>query len=143
MTDSRTGPRSALEANKATVRTLVEQVLNRGWLELIDQLYAPERAAEAGAWIAPLRRSFPGPCHGDRRADRRGDAVVGRYTCSATHLETWLGHPGTGRRFDRVAEVGIYRLRDTRIVEVRTLGDTHDRRRQLRLPDPVSETSGA
>jgi predicted ester cyclase len=38
-----------------------------------------------------------------------GDTVAGHFTCSATHTGTRLGHPPTGR-FERVDEVGIYRL---------------------------------
>ena len=30
-----------------------------------------------------------------------GDTVAGRFTCTATHTGTWLGHSPTGRRFER------------------------------------------
>ena len=46
------------ERNKVSVR-LVEEVLNGGRMDVIDALYAPALAAEAKAWIAPFRASFP------------------------------------------------------------------------------------
>ena len=45
--------------NKATVRRLIEEVLNGGRLEVIDELYAPELAPAARRWITPFRASFP------------------------------------------------------------------------------------
>jgi predicted ester cyclase len=62
-----------------------------------------------------------------------GDQVVGRFTCSATHLGEWLGHPPTGRRFERVDEVSIFRIRDGRITQVWSLEDTLGRLKQLGL----------
>jgi predicted ester cyclase len=62
-----------------------------------------------------------------------GDKVVGRFTCSATHLGAWLGHPPTGRSFKRVDEVATFRLRDGRIVHAWSLEDTLSRLRQLGL----------
>ena len=62
-----------------------------------------------------------------------GDRVAGRFTCSATHLGAWLGHAPTGRRFERVDEVSIFRLRDGKIVHVWSLEDTLGRLQQLGL----------
>jgi predicted ester cyclase len=64
-----------------------------------------------------------------------GDKVVGRFTCSGTHLGAWLGQPPTGRRFERVDEVAIFRFRDGRIVDAWSLEDTLGRLRQLGLTD--------
>jgi len=47
------------ERDKAVVRRLVEEVLNGGRLEVIDELYAPELAPAARRWIRPFRASFP------------------------------------------------------------------------------------
>jgi predicted ester cyclase len=70
-----------------------------------------------------------------RRLIAEGDKVVGRFTCSATHLGAWLGHTPTGRRFERVDEVSIFRMRDGKIVHVWSLEDTLGRLRQLGLTD--------
>ena len=121
------------EANKAVVRRLVDEVLNGGRLEVIDELYAPELAAAARSWIAPFRASFPDVHMEVVELIAEGDKVVGRFTCSATHLGTWLDQAPTGRRFERVDEVAIFRLRDGRIVHAWSLEDTLGRLRQLGL----------
>jgi predicted ester cyclase len=122
-----------LEANKAVVGRLVDEVLNGGHLELIDELYAPELAGVAKRWIGPFRASFPDIHMEIVELVAEGDKVVGRFACSATHLGAWLGHPPTGRRFARVDEVAIFRFRDGRIVHAWSLEDTLERLRQLGL----------
>ena len=119
--------------NKATVRRLVDEVFNGGHLEVIDELYAPELAGPAKRWIAPFRASFPDVHMMIVELIAERDKVVGRFTCSATHLGEWLGHAPTGRRFERVDEVSIFRLRDNRIVQVWSLADSLGRLQQLGL----------
>jgi hypothetical protein len=76
----------AQQANKAVVGRLVAEVLNGGRLEVIDELYAPELAPAARRWIAPFRASFPDLHMEIVESIAEGDTVVGRFTCSATHL---------------------------------------------------------
>jgi predicted ester cyclase len=121
------------EHNKAIIRRLIEEVLNGGQLEVIDELYAPELARAARRWIAPFRASFPDVHMEILELIAEGEKVVGRFTCSATHQGAWLGHGPTGRRFERVDEVSIFRLRDGRITQVWSLEDTLGRLRQLGL----------
>jgi hypothetical protein len=121
------------ERNKAVVRRLVAEVLNGGRLEVIPQLYAPAIAEDARAWIAPFRASFP-----DTRMEvidliAEGETVVGRFTCSATHTGEWLGHPPTGRRFEQIDEVSIFRFRDGLIAEAWGIEDNLARLSQLGL----------
>jgi predicted ester cyclase len=123
------------EANKTIVRRLVDEVFNGGHLEVIDELYAPELAPAAKRWITPFRASFPDVHMELAELIAEGDAVVGRFTCSATHQGEWLGQAPTGRRFERVKEVWILRFRDGRIIHVWSLEDTLDRLRQLGLTD--------
>jgi predicted ester cyclase len=119
------------EANKAVVRRLVEEVFNSGRLELIGQLYSAELSGAARQWIAPFLAAFPDVRMEIVELIAENDTVVGRFTCSATHRGDWLGHPPTGRRFERVDEVGIYRLRGGRIWQAWSLEDTLGRMRQL------------
>ena len=122
-----------IEANKTVVRRLVAEVLNGGHLEVIDELYAPELVAAARRWIAPFRASFPDVYMEIVELIAEGDQVVGRFTCSATHLREWLGQARTGRRFERVDEVAIFRLRDGKIADAWSLEDTLGRLQQLGL----------
>ena len=127
------------EHNKATVRRLVTEVLNGGRLKAIEELYAPELVPAARRWIAPFRASFPDVHMEIIELIVEGDKVAGRFTCSATHLGQWLGHAPTGRRFERVDEVSIFRLRDGKIAHVWSLEDTLSRLQQLGLvPTPPS-----
>jgi predicted ester cyclase len=121
------------EANKAVVRRLVEEVLNGGRLNLVDELYAPELAPAARRWIIPFRTAFPDVHMEILELVAEADRVVGRFTCSGTHLGAWRGHEPTGRRFQRVAEVGFFKIRQGRIVDAWSLEDTHTRMRQLGL----------
>jgi ketosteroid isomerase-like protein len=123
------------EANKEIVRRLVTEVLNGGRLEVIGELYAPDLAPVARRWIAPFRTSFPDVRMEIAELIAEDDKVVGRFTCSATHLGEWLGHPPTGRRFERVDEVSIFRFRDGRIANVWSLEDNLGRLRQLGLTE--------
>jgi aminoglycoside 6'-N-acetyltransferase len=127
------GGASVSERNKAVVRRLVAEVLNGGRLEAIDELYTPALASEAKAWIASFRESFPDVHMAITELIAEDDTVVGRFTCSGTHLGHWLGHAPTGRRFEAVDEVGIYRFRDGRIVETWGLEDNLGRLEQLEL----------
>jgi predicted ester cyclase len=119
--------------NKAIVRRLVAEVLNGGDLDVIDELYAPALAKGARRWITPFRASFPDVHMEIVELIAEGDKVVGRFTCSATHLGEWLGHPPTGRRFEKIDEVAIFRIRDGRIVRAWSLEDTLERLHQLGL----------
>ena len=121
------------ERNKTIVRRLVNEVLNGGCLDVLDELYAPELAPAAKRWIAPFRASFPDVYMEIEDLIAEGDKVAGRFTCSGTHRGAWLGHPPTGRRFERIAEVYIFRLRDGRIVDAWGLEDTLARMKQLGL----------
>ena len=127
----------AEQANRAVVRRLVAEILNGGHLQAVDELYAPELAAAARGWIAPFRVSFPDVHMESVELIAEGDTVVGRFTCLATHLGPWLGHAPTGRRFERVDEVAIFRLRNGRIADAWSLEDTLTRLQQLGLIGPL------
>jgi ketosteroid isomerase-like protein len=121
------------DSNKVIVRRLVAEVLNGGRLEVIDELYTPELARAAKRWIAPFQASFPDLHMELVELIAEGDKVVGRFTCSATHLGEWLGQAPTGRHFERVDEVSIFRFRDGRIAHAWSLEDTLGRLHQLGL----------
>jgi predicted ester cyclase len=121
------------ESNKAVVRRLVDEVMNRGRMEVVDELYRSELATGARRWITPFRAAFPDVHMQVINLIAEGDKVVGRFACSATHRGTWRGQPPTGRRFRNVAEVYIFTLHDGKIISAWGLEDTYSRMRQLRL----------
>ena len=122
--------------HKDTVRRFLEEAVNGGHDELVDELFTPEAAAFAREWFGAFRRSFP-----DLRMElvelvAEGDTVVGRFDCSATHLGEWRGHAPTGRRFENVDEVYFFTFAGDRIAAVWGIEDTLDRYRQLGLTPP-------
>jgi predicted ester cyclase len=119
--------------NKQTVRRFVEQAVNGGREELIDELFTPDASASVRDWFGAFRRSFPDIHMELVELVAEGDTVVGRFACSATHLGEWRGHAPTGRRFEDVDEVYFFNFSADRIAAVWGLEDTLDRFQQLGL----------
>jgi predicted ester cyclase len=122
-----------LDRNKAIIRRFIDEVMNAGRLEVIDELYAPKLAGEAKRWIAPFQSSFPDTHMEIVDLIAEGDTVVGRFRCSGTHLGDWMGHPPTGRRFTRIDEVGFFRIENGKITRAWSLEDTLRQLEQLEL----------
>ena len=105
---------SELEANKELVRRLVA-IVNAGDLDAIEEVATGDIARGAAGWIGPFRESFP-----DFRMEvvdviAEGDKVVGHFKCSGTQEGEWRGRPPTGRRFESVDEVYIFRVEDGKL----------------------------
>jgi predicted ester cyclase len=123
---------------KAVVRRFVEEAVNGGRDELVDELFAPEMAASAREWFGAFRGSFPDVHMELVELVADGDTVVGRFKCSATHLGEWRGNEPTGRRFEDVDEVYFFGFDGDRIASVWGLEDTLDRFHQLGLDPPAA-----
>jgi predicted ester cyclase len=84
-----------------------------------------------------MNRAIPGVIprcpHDTVELIAEGDTVIGRFTCTATHTGTWLGHQPTGRRFTNVDEVNLYRIHNGLIADTWSLEDNLDRLTQLGL----------
>jgi steroid delta-isomerase-like uncharacterized protein len=119
------------EHNKAVVRRLVEEVMNAGRLDVLDELYSASMAAAARRWITPFREAFPDVAMTVVDLVAEDDKVAARFTCSAAQRGEWQGRPATGRRFERVDEVYFFRFRDGRIVHAWGMEDNLERMRQL------------
>ena len=121
---------TSADTHKAVVRRLVEEVMNDGRLDMLDELYSTELAGGARRWIAPFRESFPDVHMEIVDLVAEGDAVAARFRCSGTHLGRWRGHDPTGRRFE-VDEVYFFGFTNGRISRAWGIEDTHRRLRQL------------
>ncbi|KAA1428492.1 ester cyclase [Nocardioides antri] len=115
------------------VKRLIDEVMNQGNLDVLDDLYVPRLAAVARRWVEPFLNSFSDIRMRIVELVVEDETVVGRFSCSGTHTGTWLGHAPTGRRFTNVAEVYFFDVVDGRITRVWGLEDTADRLRQLGL----------
>jgi predicted ester cyclase len=120
-----------VEENKLLVRRLVEEVVNERSIDVLDEVADGDIARAARGWIGPFRRSFP-----DFRMDivdliAEGDKVVAHFKCSGTHEGEWQGVAPTGRRFENVDEVYIFRVVDGRLASAVAVEDNLSRMRQL------------
>jgi predicted ester cyclase len=116
------------ERNKAIVRRVFEEVVNRRRLEVIDELYspevvdhdplpgAPEGIAGVRYSIGNLQAAMPDFEVTIEDISAHGDLVVVHNTWRGTQRGTLLGIGGRGRRICSTGIV-IWRLKDGRIVE--------------------------
>lgn len=102
------------ERSKALVRRLIE-IVNAGDLEALPEVASGQIASAAEGWIGPFRESFPDFQMEVVDVIAEGDKVVGHFTCSGTHEGEWRGVPATGRRFENVDEIYIFRVEDDRL----------------------------
>jgi hypothetical protein len=73
-----------------------------------------------------------------------GDKVAAHFKCSGTHEGEWRGTPPTGRRFEAVDEVYIFRVEDGKLSSaVAVVEDNLTRLRQLGLGEGQSSRLGS
>jgi predicted ester cyclase len=117
---------SVTEANIATFRRAIDEGWNKGNLEAIDELFAPD-FVEHQAGIAPgrdgvkgsirsLRTGFPDLHLTIEDAIAGGEMVWLRLSATGTHEGSFMGTLGTGRRIE-LTVIDIARLVDGRLVE--------------------------
>ena len=61
------------------------------------------------------------------------EKVAAHFRCSGTHLGEWMGHPPSGRRFQDVDEIYIFRVRNGKLTDATGVEDNLSRMRQLGL----------
>lgn len=59
-----------------------------------------------------------------------GDRAVAHFRCSGTRRGDWLGVPAAGRRFEQVAEIYIFTVREGKLVLAVGVEDNLKRMRQ-------------
>jgi predicted ester cyclase len=119
------------EDNKRLVRRLVHEPIRERNLDVLDQIAAGEFAGIAKRWVRPFQSAFPDFEMEIVDLIAEGEKVVGHFECSGTHLGEWLGVPATGRRFEKVDEIYIFRVQGGRLVSALGVEDNLTRLRQL------------
>jgi predicted ester cyclase len=121
------------ERNKLLIRRLVQEAVNPGNPEVLNEVAEGEFAEAARRWIGPFRASFPDFTMEivDLVADT--EKVAAHFRCSGTHLGQWMGHPPTGRRFQDVDEIYIFRVAGGKLTGAFGIEDNIRRMRQLGL----------
>ena len=119
------------EESKGLVRRLVE-IVNAGDLEGLEEVASGRIAEAARHWIGPFRESFPDFRMEVREVIAEGDKVVGYLKCSGTHQGEWRGIPPSGKRFEDVDEVYIFRVEHRKLSSaIAVVEDDLTRMRQL------------
>jgi len=105
-----------LAHNKELVRQLVDEVVNARDLSALDRIADGPIARAARQWIGPFRESFPDFTMRIVDLIAEGDLVVAHFKCSGTHLGAWRGRPATGRGFEDVEEIYVFRIANGKLV---------------------------
>jgi steroid delta-isomerase-like uncharacterized protein len=133
------------EENKRLFVQAMEEVFNRGNLDVADELVAPDffnheapdsRGPE-GFKATPrwLRAAFP-DLHAElHQLVAEGDLVVGRLILTGTHQGEFMGVPPTGRSFS-VQHIHMYRVADGKVAEHWACRDDLGQFAQLGLTPP-------
>lgn len=120
-----------VEENKRLVRRLIEEAVREHDLEVLGQIATGPFAEVAERWVAPFRGAFPDFTMEIVELIAEGETVVGHFKCSGTHEGEWLGAAPTGRRFEKVDEVYIFKVRDGKLVSALGVEDNLARLGQL------------
>ena len=135
-----------VEANKALVRRFFEEVMNKGNVDIVDEIFAPEyvnRHAHPGQTPGPngvrqlvtnVRRAFPDLVEAPDDLVAEGDRVGLRLTLRGTHLGPFRSVEATGKR---VEVMGMAIVRD----ELRDRRDRGTRRPAIASPRAGSSST--
>lgn len=119
----------AAEDNKALVRYLIEEVLNKGNLDIADTGFAPDYVTHIPnnpnlppgpetfkRVIAMYRAAFPDFHMTIEDLVAEGDLVANRFTTRGTHRAPLMGIPPTGKQIT-VRGQELHRIANGKVVE--------------------------
>lgn len=136
------------ERNKDIVRRAIEDVYNRGDLDVVDELISEDFVAHTGSqdirgkdsmkqYVLELRQAFPDLHLSIDDQVAEGDKVVTRWTATGTHTGPYQGIPPTGKR-GSMSGIDIDYVIDGTAVECWTISDDLSLLQQLGVI-PVQE----
>ena len=121
------------EDNKQLVHRLVD-IVNERDFDSIDEVATGLIASQARRWVGPFVDSFPDFHMEVIDVIAEDDKVMGYFKCSGTHEGEWRGHPPSGRRFQAIDEVYVFRVEDGKLAAaIVVVEDNLTRLRQLGL----------
>ena len=124
-----------VEQNKLLIQRLVEEAVNQGHLDVLADVADGEFAQAARQWVGPFREAFPDFSMEIVDLVAEEEKVAAHFRCSGTHLGEWMGRPPSGRRFQDVDEIYIFRVRNGKLTDATGVEDNLSRMRQLGLDD--------
>jgi predicted ester cyclase len=122
-----TGAPSTREANKALMRRFIEEVWNKGDLDVADEVFHPEASSPSAPGLPPggagvkviagmFRNAFPDYHMEITHIVAEADRVAARFWQSGTHEGELMGIAPTGKKV-AWSEIGILRIADGKVVE--------------------------
>ena len=124
-----------VKQNKLLIQRLVEEAANQGHLGVLAEVADGEFAQAARRWVGPFREAFPDFSMEIVDLVAEEQKVAAHFRCSGTHLGEWMGRPPSGRRFQDVDEIYIFRVRNGKLTDATGVEDNLSRMRQLGLDD--------
>lgn len=134
------------EQNKAVVRRWLEEALNQGKVEVLDEIctddyveYDPAypgghlRRDQVKQAIPIYRSAYPDLRFGIEDMIAEGDKVAVYWTLTGTNLGEFRGMPPTGKRAEADG-MTLVRLRDGKSVEARSCWDATGLRQRIGTP---------
>lgn len=143
MTTSVNAPANTAEINLAAMRAVIEEGFNKGNLEALDPLFAPNHQEHQHGFVPPnlegvkgaiayLRSVFPDLRLTIEDSVAVGDKVWMRITARGTHQGMLMGRPPTGKSF-AITVIDIARFVDGKMVEHWGVADRFHQMEQLGL----------
>lgn len=122
-----TGAPSTREANRALMERFIDEVWNKGNLDVADELFHPEAWSPSAPTLPPgpagvkaiataFRSAFPDYWMTIDHMVSEPDRVAARFTQGGTHTGDLMGIPATGKKV-QWTETGILRIADGKVVE--------------------------
>jgi len=142
------------EQNKALVRRIIEEIVNRGNFDLVNQLISPEYAyfeptigpmrGREGyiALLTAYRNAFPDMKLTIDEQIAEADTVVTRWRADGTHRGELMGINPTGKRVS-VQGVVISRITNGQLADDFESYDVHGMLRQLGVAPPLAKAAAA
>ena len=124
-----------VQQNKLLIQRLVEEAVNQGHPDVLAEVADDEFAQAARQWVGPFREAFPDFSMEIVDLVAEEEKVAAHFRCSGTHLGEWMGRPPSGRRFQDVDEIYIFRVRNGKLTDATGVEDNLSRMRQLGLDD--------
>jgi predicted ester cyclase len=122
-----TGAPSTREANRALMERFIDEVWNKGNLDVADEIFHPQAWSPSAPTLPPgpdgvkfiataFRNAFPDYWMTIDHIVSEPDRVAARFTQGGTHQGDLMGIPATGKKV-QWTETGILRVADGKVVE--------------------------
>jgi steroid delta-isomerase-like uncharacterized protein len=126
------------ESNKIVVRRYIEEVINGGDLNLIDEFFAPGMRARVRGFLTSGEGAFPDGREQIQEIVAEGETVMAHWILRGTHQNPFMGMPATGKKIE-IHGFAVYFFKDGQIVHDLMVMDWLDALEQLgatiTLPD--------